>query len=370
MASKDPQQPDSHATGVPADKLAGERVWVLDDPRADSSGQAIGIAERLGVPHRRISLSWTWFAGLATLSPRGSLFGLAPSGRGVGEHAMPADAAGSLLALAPGGAGPSLVISTGSRAAGVALWLKGRVGAHVVHCLRPGFMGIGLMGAGLSGGARIAAFDLLVVPEHEYPPRADNVMPVLGVPHRLSPMVLRQAEQAWRERLAHLPRPRVALLVGGPGNGTDMPPALAHGLGRAVARLTAAQGGSVLATTSRRTGTEAADALAAGLSRVMHLLHRWDEPDESPYVGFLASADAVVVTSDSLAMLSEACATSAPVYAGLPELASWRQRRLLGALYEAGLARPLGHDLSPWPRRPLDEAGRVAAEILRRIPLE
>ena len=332
-------------------------VWVLDDPRAGTSAQAVGIAERLGVPFRRIPLSWNWMAHVAGLARHGSLIGLAQPG---GEHAPAFSPAVSLLAPPPDGEGPRLVISSGARSAAVALWLKARFACHLVHCMSPG----------LGGLLRTGAYDMLVLPEHDRPRHLRNVFPVFGAPHRVSPLALRHAAAAWHERLAHLPRPHVALLVGGPVRGADMPPAMAHTLGRKVARLTSKLGGSVLATTSRRTGAEASDALAAGLSRVMHLLYRWGEPGENPYFGFLASADAIVVTADSAAMLSEACATTAPVFAALPELAGVRQQRLAAALFQGGHARPLRDDLSAWPRPKLDEAGRVAAEIHRRFHLD
>src|SRR3954452_15418430 len=101
--------------------LAGsavERVWVLDDPRAGTAAQAIGIAERLGVPFRRIPLTWNWMAHIAGLVRRGSLLSLAGPPR-------PGLARGSGVAvLAPGQDGPALVISAGSLSAAVALWLK------------------------------------------------------------------------------------------------------------------------------------------------------------------------------------------------------------------------------------------------------
>jgi mitochondrial fission protein ELM1 len=329
-----------------------ERVWVLDDPRAGTSAQAIGIAERLGVPFRRIPLAWNWMAHIAGLVRTGSLVGLSGQARRtVGE---------GIAGLSLPGRGPELVISAGRRSAAVSLWLKARYGCRIVHCMSPG----------LGGLLRADAFDLLVIPAHDRPPLAANVLPVLGAPHRVSPLLLRQASGAWHERLAHLPHPRVALLVGGPVRGSDMPPTLAHGLGRKLARLVGARGGAVMATTSRRTGGEATEALSAGLSPVLHLLYRWGEPGQNPYHGFLATADAVVATADSVSMISEACATLAPVYVALPELAGATHRRLLDSLYEAGQARPLVEDLSPWPRSPLDEAGRVATEILQRFSVE
>lgn len=316
-------------------------VWVLDDPRPGTSAQAIGIAERLGEPFRRIPLHWTWKTHFAGLAPQGSLMGLAPPGIASADLLHP----------------PALVISAGRRSAPVALWLKAQTGCKIVHCMSPGVAGI----------ARRQAFDLLVLPEHDQAAPAPNVFTVLGAPHRLSPLALAQAREAWDERLGHLPHPRVALLVGGPPKSTDMPPGLAHRLGQRVARLVAARGGAIMASTSRRTGKEATEALAAGLGPAMHVLYRWGEPGENPYRGFLASADTIIITSDSVSMISEACATDAAVYVALLELASARHRRLAKSLFDAGQARPFEASLAAWPRPTLDEATRVASEIRRRF---
>ncbi len=348
MSDGQPDEPDHWAPSA-------ERVWVLDDPRAGTAAQAIGIAERLGVPFRRIPLTWNWMAHVAGLLRRGSLLGLAAPSRAGMVRRVPAGP----LALVEE-YGPALVISAGSRSAAVALWLKQRHGSRIVHCMRPGVGGL----------LRYPQFDLLVIPQHDNPPVATNVLPVLGAPHRVSPLILRQAESSWHERLLHLPHPRVALLVGGPMRGNNLSPSLAHRLGMAVSRLTAERGGAVLATTSRRTGSEATDALAAGLARTLHVLYRWGEPGENPYLGFLASANAVVATANSVSMISEACATTAPIFVALPQLAGARHRRLIASLYRSGHVRLLGDDISPWPRPRLDEADRVAAEIRRRFPLE
>ncbi len=317
-------------------------VWVLDDPRAGTSGQAIGVAERLGVPHLRVPLAWNWMAHLAALPARGSLLGLATSHGGA--RAWPFTAPH----------GPALAISAGSRSQAVALWLRATFGTRIVHCMMPHW------------GYNARLFDMLVVSRHDRPPDWPNVVPILGVTHRLSPLVLSQARVAWAGRLSHLPRPLVTLLVGGGLHGAEMRPAAANALGRRVALLVAAMGGSVLATTSRRTGAEATDALAAGLSPAMHLLYRWGEPGENPYAGFLALADAVVATGDSVSMISEACGGEAPVFI-IDTGEGVRHRRLHQSLYDAGQARPLDDTLSPWPRTPLDEAGRVAAEIRGRM---
>jgi mitochondrial fission protein ELM1 len=302
-------------------------VWVLADPRAGTAAQALGIAERLGVPYRAVPLAWGPLARLPLPWP--SLAGLTVAARR--EFRPPL---------------PRLVISAGRRAAPVALWLAGR-GARTVHCMRPGF------------GAR--RFDLLVLGRHDQPAEGGNTLPILGACHRMSPARLAVARAEWA-MLEGLPGPRVALLVGGKVRAEGMDPATASAIGGAVASFA----GSVLATTSRRTGAEATEALAAALAGRPHRLFRWGDAGGNPFAGFLAWADAVVVTGDSVSMLSEALATAVPVFVADPGGLGPRHRRLQESLYAAGQARPLEAAPVPFPRAPLDEAGRVAAVILAR----
>ena len=85
-------------------------------------------------------------------------------------------------------------------------------------------------------------------------------------------------------------------------------------LGEKLNAMVRHQGGCAIVTTSARTRTSVADVLDAVLT-VPASLHRYqpDDPD-NPYFGILAHADAFVVTSDSVAMLSEAAATGRPVH--------------------------------------------------------
>lgn len=309
-----------------------EAIWVLADPRAGTAAQALGIAERLGRPFRHIDLAWGPLARLPWPWP--TLAGLAPAAR---------------AAFVP--PWPRLVLSAGRRSAPVALWL-GRRGARTVHCMRPGF------GAG--------GFDLLVLGRHDAPPEARNILPILGATHRIGPEALAAARAEWAAALGPLPAPRIALLVGGPVRAEGMDP----GAAAAIARRAAALGSSVLATASRRTGAAATAALAEALAAVPHRLHRWGDPGANPYRGFLAWADAVVVTGDSVSMLSEALVTAAPLLIADPGGLGARHRALHGSLYAADAARPLEAGLGPpplQPRAPLDETGRVAAEVARRF---
>jgi mitochondrial fission protein ELM1 len=300
---------------------------VLADPRPGTANQALGIAERLGVAFRTVPLGWGKLARVPWPWP--TLAGL--------------DAAARARIVPPW---PHLVISAGRRAAPVALWL-GRQGVRTVHAMRPGF-----------GAAR---FDLLVLGRHDRPRPAPNVIEIVGACHRVSATVLERARAEWAE-LAALPSPRVAVLVGGPvrAEGLDRETA-ARLIPRVLQRFPEA---SLLVTTSRRTGAEASALIAQALAERPHHLFRWGDAGPNPYLGYLALADAIVVTGDSVSMLAEAAATAAPVFVATHERG--RHERMIESLVNAGRVRPLRVAAAPFPVTPLDEAERVAAAIRER----
>lgn len=290
----------------------GVPVWVLADDRAGNVGQCLGVAEALALPFAVKDIRYDTLGGLPNLLRGASLVGLTAASR-------------SAL-VSPW---PRVVIAAGRRTAPVARWIKARSGARLVQIMDPG-----------PGGR--ADFDLIAVPNHDgRAPAGGNVMRITGAPHRVTPAKLAEAAEVWRPRFASLPRPWIALIVGGATRKRPFPPAMAAELGRRTAALAAASGGSVLVTTSRRTGRESEDALLAELPE--GYVHRWGTPGENPYFGFLALADAVVVTGDSVSMCCEACAAPAPVHVYAPPgWVSAKHARLHEELYRLGLARPLG----------------------------
>lgn len=313
----------------------GARVWVLADDRAGHANQALGVAEALGAPFEARGLRYNRLARLPN-----DLLGATD------RHLAPA--------ARPAPPWPDLVIAAGRRTAPAARAIAARSGGRtrLVQCMWPG------AGAG--------AFDLIAVPAHDRPPARRNVVRTLGAPHRATPARLAAAAEEWRAALARIPRPLIALLVGGATRRRPFGAAEADALAERVGALAAAVGGSVAMTASRRTGRAAAARLAAALAPG----HAWfpGGAGANPYFGYLALADIVVATGDSASMCTEACAAGRPVYIHAPPArTSAKHARLHAALYARGAARPLAGAHDPrWRAAPFDDAARVARAIRRR----
>jgi mitochondrial fission protein ELM1 len=219
-------------------------------------------------------------------------------------------------------------------------------------------------------GPPAGAIDLIATPAHDRVPAGYPLLRTLGAPNRVTPARLAEAARAWQDRLEAVPRPRLAVLVGGSTARFRFGVDDARALGSAVATLARSRGAGTMVTTSRRTNDEARMALFAALGPAASFDWRHQGGD-NPYFGFLALADFIVVTGDSTAMCTEACTAGRPVYVFAPlDRTADKHKRLHAALYRRGSARPLESalgqgGLASWTYPPLDDAGAVAAEIRR-----
>lgn len=259
-------------------------VWLLASPHAGDNTQLLALAEELGWPFVVKHLAYRPYHDFLRLTMPPTLAGL--------DRARSAEIAPPF---------PDLIIAAGRSTESVAFWIRryGNPQARIVYVGTP--------------WADLARFDLVIAtPQYRLPIRPNvlrNSLPLHGV----SPVRLRSAAAEWESRIAHLPRPRIGVLVGG-GSGPYAfgPPAAIRLLAQASA-MARARGGSLLVTTSARTSEAATEALASSIDAPSYV-YRWSLAErDNPIVGILALADEFVVTADSISMLSEACATLKPV---------------------------------------------------------
>jgi mitochondrial fission protein ELM1 len=130
-------------------------------------------------------------------------------------------------------------------------------------------------------------------------------------------------------------------------------------------QLADTMGASLLVTPSRRTGKETIAALKSALTGAPAFV--WDGEGENPYFGILGLSDYLVVTVDSVNMISEACASGKPVYVYDLPGGSQKSSRFRDALFARGLARNFEIPLVPYPAEPLNEMQAVVRAVEDRI---
>ena len=285
--------------------MAGENLicWTIADDRAGNRSQCRGLSEAVAALHPGMTVThleaelpvpWRWLPG----------------------HRVPRFVTRRILQRLTSGEAeegnsdkcPDLLITAGRRSAAFSICLSqannsnGSRQCKTVHIMRP--------------GAPLRLFDRIVAPLHDQL-RGDNVITMTGALNPITPALLAASRI---EELANmlpesLPRPLIAVLIGGNSKYFRFTESAAGKLADDLTRLSNAGYGLAI-TASRRTPPEAEASLRAGLSPLIEEGKAvfWDGNGANPYIQYLAEADHIVATCDSISMLSEACATGKPVH--------------------------------------------------------
>ena len=317
---------------------AAATSWILSEGYAGLQAQALGLAEAAGLsPELRVlapRAPWRWVTASLWPAPLAAV----------------RDAIRAPL--------PELVIGCGGVAAAVGAALR-RGGRPVVQVQHPRM--------------DPRRFDLIVVNRHDEL-TGPNIVVTRTALHRATPARLAAAADAWRPRFAQLRRPLVAVLVGGSNGRFRLDAAVAGELAGRLGAMMRADEVGLAVTPSRRTDPAVTRVLAETLVPLGG--HVWDGSGDNPYFGMLALADAIVVTMDSVSMISEAVATSAPVMLAALPGRSRRNSLFVEALLRDGRVREFAGRLEMWPVAPLDApptgwnaCAEAAAEMCRRLGL-
>lgn len=314
-------------------------IWTVSDGRAGIDNQVLGVAEAVArlvpasIERKRIG----WKAYLDPLPPR--LHPAPEWGRSSGSSAFSPP-------------WPDLWIAAGRASLPITLKARGRAAGRTFFVqlqdprLPPKY------------------FDLVAPPRHDLL-EGEGVFPLIGAPHRVTPERLLEEAVRFRAEIEPLPRPRIAVLIGGKSKAFDLSPRRARLLADQLEDALKSSGGSVLATFSRRTPPKARAVLKDRLNRFPGLV--FDGEGDNPYFAFLEAADVIVVTKDSVTMVAEAASTGKPIYIAEVDGEQWRKTVFHEELAARGVARPFSGTVDPFVYEPLRETDRLAAEILRRL---
>jgi uncharacterized protein len=298
----------------------GTTLRIITDGRAGHEAQTLGIAEALG-----------FAPDIRRVAPR-HLYELfapfcLPDSQDAGAFAPPY---------------PDIAIAAGRRTIPALRRLKRDSGRRTftIYVNAP------------ASGLRTA--DLIVAPRHDGL-SGPNVVSPLTPPNRITPERLAAARAAPDPRIAALPRPRVAMLI---GSAEGIEADLDH-----IAGSLLAGGHGVMATPSRRTPPELSRKLEEAVAAPGGCF--WDGSGENPYFAMLASADRIIVTGDSVNMVGEAAATGVPVHVIEPRASRRKFKAYLAALEKAGAIRIWRGPFEHWAYAPINSTPMIAEAIAR-----
>lgn len=316
-------------------KLHGD-CWVITDSAAGNQRQALALAERLEIPFRHLQLEpgepWSWLAPRLTTGAR---FALSESQREQFSPPWPAVAIGC-----------------------------GRASSLYTRVLRELSEGRCYTVQILDPRVDPSHWDTVIAPRHDRL-EGENVLQPLGSLNPIDDRWLQDGREA-DPAFAELPCPRVGVLLGGPRKGVTLDEAYIDQLADHLLARWRAEGGSLLVLASRRTPSAFAQRMRERLADVPGLVWSGQDDGSNPYPGVLGWADRLVVTPDSVNMLSEACAVGCPVHTFVLGTLPPKIERFHGALRKAGWLHDIDAQAAP-PARPLRETEEIASILRERI---
>ncbi len=246
---------------------------------------------------------------------------------------------------------PDIIIACGRRSIAAALAVK----SHALKQKKPHKIFLVYI-----HNPRIAFhhFDM-VIPSYHDTVFGDNVYPTGPSLHRVTAQTLKDATQKFS--FPELSRPLLSVFIGGNRRSHRMEQSVADAAGKQLKQLSKKYG--IALSFSRRTPASASKAF------LHHLQHQknvyiWDEASENPYFGMLAQADAILVSAESVSMISEAIFTGKPVYLLQLPGKSRRFDRFHQWLYDNDYCRPFRGKIETNWGKSIDDTTRIAA-ILR-----
>ena len=245
---------------------------------------------------------------------------------------------------------PDLLISSGRKAVVPALWVQKQSGGQVktIHIQNP--------------KAHHSDFDLILAPQHDNI-SGNNILSTAINIHHVTEEKLETEKALFKARYSSLPQPRVGVLIGGSSKHHTMTASIAKTLAKRLKKL-ATEGYGLMITASRRTGEDNEAILKEHLDH--ENIDYWDGSGENPYFGILGWADYLLVTEDSVSMVSEAIATGQPTYIIELKGGSKRLDRFHEIIRDKGLAKPFEGELEPWSP-PADKSMTEAVKKVRAL---
>lgn len=265
-------------------------IWVLEGLKAGDNAQARELAARVGghIETRKLR-----YNNKLRKAPKNDRLRKVPDSILEGSlETLDRDASDPLAAP-----WPDLVVGVGRISVPIARWIKKQSGG------RTRLVQIG------NPRTRLDLFDLVITTPQYGLPAAPNVIE-LALP--ITPRATVVETEKWRNELANLPEPKIAVLVGGPMKRLSMGQREITRLAQGAAALAQELGGSLVVIGAPRTPAGLVESMAPMLN-VSHRIFPWKAGEANPYRAALRIAARFIVTSDSVSMLAEALDTGKPV---------------------------------------------------------
>jgi mitochondrial fission protein ELM1 len=216
-------------------------------------------------------------------------------------------------------------------------------------------------------------YDYIITPSYEPHSKGANVIETTGLINFVNPKHLQNelklcdlGDKHKQIKNLNLKPPFITVILGGLHTGGNITTHDAEKLAENCNKFAEANNATLLITSSARTEAKTIEILEANLKANYFLYdYKFGRTIENPYSLFIALADNIVVTGDSIRMMSEACSSGKNVFIYDSEDIGFQYKALSAELVAKNCANYFTHENFNKSSKSINEAKRIADIILQ-----
>ena len=259
-------------------------IWALVDDRIGNRSQILGILNELKFPHKIFDIQYNSLGRLPNFIIQ--ILGGRIHLRGNNNFNIPPY--------------PSLIISCGRRTFPVAELLKNKISPkpYLAHLMYPKF------------SLNINSTDIIFTPKHDITPKKLNLVRTLGTPNQIKYLLDKNFTS-----LKNINKPVISILLGGDHGYFKLEVNEVKYIIDTVIKKIKYRGSIIISTSRRTSGNVISmlNELNKKSSIISYLYHPKLDKKKNTIAEILFNADEIVVTGDSMSMVSECCELNKPI---------------------------------------------------------
>ena len=206
-------------------------------------------------------------------------------------------------------------------------------------------------------------FDAIVTPEHDGL-RGDNIYNSKGAIHYITESEIIKAKSYLIDKIKS--DKIVSLILGGPNKYYKFDKGQLIKIFNTIKSEFVSKGYKIIVVPSMRTPRESIDLAIKEIAESGYVVNK---VDKQAYLSAYALAEYVVVTCDSISMISEAATSGKPIFVAHMKTKrnNYRFKRFFELFKKMGITRDLGEKIETWSYNKHNETQRIAFKLKNKI---
>ncbi len=335
-----------------------QKILVLTDHRPGTNNQSLALAQEIGLEYEVIEVKHSFLSMLPNFFLNSSWLRLEKNSGEALQNKLQKDGY------------PDLIISGGRRLAVIAKIIKeqSEFYSRIIQIMKPQLP--------------VTVFDIIILPEHdEFKYRQDKrLIFMIGALNLITKDSLSLAKEQFLTTIGANKKNKIALLLGGKTRGYKFSKSQAVDLAKFINKIAKKEKATILIANSRRTEEKINKILKNNLD-CDYQFFDWKDyksSNRNPYKAILAYSDKLIVSADSISMISECCSTQKPTYVfNCNKMPSKKHQRFLQYMLRNVFVKKLNTNkgyLKEFEPKKLQESKRIASIIkfryLKNYPID